>query len=166
MPKKHFCKQYRNEVLCGEKDPEKFEKGRYSICNECKKKQIYAIQKAKKEKQKIDEVISIGSSIKGEDLKDIILKVPLYNGETIMENFKSVIDSIDNQRIKHNDSVNIMNLTISVFQKNQNDLQKKYDDLNKKYEDLMKYCVGIRTYLLDRDKKKSDPFIPKGSIMD
>ena len=56
MSKQHFCKKYKDNILCGEKDPEKFEKGRYSICNDCKKKQIYAIQKAKKEKQKIDEV--------------------------------------------------------------------------------------------------------------
>lgn len=166
MPKQHFCKKYNENILCGEKDPEKFEKGRYSICKECKKKEIYAIQKSKREKQKLNEVITIDSVVKGEDLKDTILKVPLYNGETIMENFKSVIESIDNLRIKHNDSINIMNLTISIFQKNQNELQKKYDDLQKKYEGVMKYCADMRAYLLENDKKNSEPFIPKGSITD
>jgi hypothetical protein len=74
MSKQHFCKKYRDNILCGEKDPEKFEKGRYSICNECKKKQIYAIQKAKKEKQKIDEV-SLNENKNTIDLQLIIKEI-------------------------------------------------------------------------------------------
>ncbi len=166
MTKQHFCKKIINGETCKETKPENFEKGRYSICKECKKKEVYSIQKAKKEKQKLEEVITIDSVIKGEDLKNSILKVPLYNGETIMGNFKDVTESIDNLRIKYNDSINIMNLNITIFQKNQNDLQKKYDDLKNKYDSVLKYCSEMRNYLLENNNKKSEPFIPKGSITD
>jgi hypothetical protein len=164
MSKVHFCKKYVDNVLCGERDSDKFEKGRYSICKECKKREIRLIQK--KKSGNAENVLSIESIIKEESLKDTVLKIPLYNGDTIMENFKSVIDSIDNLRIKHNDSANILNLSISIFQKSQNELQKKYDDLKIKYEELMKYCVDIRTYLLENKSGNLEPYVPKGSITD
>jgi hypothetical protein len=37
MPKIHFCKKIKDGKECGETIPENFEKGRYSICRECRR---------------------------------------------------------------------------------------------------------------------------------
>ncbi len=37
MVKKHFCKKIKEGKECGETIPENFEKGRYSICRECRR---------------------------------------------------------------------------------------------------------------------------------
>jgi hypothetical protein len=162
MPKVHFCKKLVNGNICGQRDPDNFESGRYSICKECKKKEIYAIQKSKREKEKLNEVISIDSVIKSSDIKDTVLKVPLLNGETIKENFEGVIRSIDDLRIKHNESINIMNLNITIFQKQQNDLQTKYDNLKEKYDAILKYCEEMKNHYFKLFEERTGPFIPKG----
>lgn len=37
MPKTYFCKKITNDQVCGETNSENFEKGRYSLCRECRK---------------------------------------------------------------------------------------------------------------------------------
>ena len=36
MPKQHFCKMIKGDLPCGETDPVKFGKGRYTACKECR----------------------------------------------------------------------------------------------------------------------------------
>ena len=54
MPKDFFCKRIEDNNICGEKDPEKFEKGRYSICKECRRKETYKSIKKKRDKEQED----------------------------------------------------------------------------------------------------------------
>ena len=37
MSKVYFCKQEKEGKICSESNPDKFPKGRYSICKECKR---------------------------------------------------------------------------------------------------------------------------------
>ena len=37
MPKIYFCKKIKEGKECGEAVPENFEKGRYSLCRECRR---------------------------------------------------------------------------------------------------------------------------------
>ncbi len=166
MPKEYFCKKIKDDIICGEKDPEKFSTGRYSICKECKRREIYNIQKNKREKKLLEKITSIDSVIKGTDLKNTILKLPLLNGESIKNNIESIVRTIDELEIHHNNSINIMNLNIAIFQKSQNELQKKYDDLKVKYDEVMKYCMDMRYYIVQMNDKNSGPYVPKESITD
>jgi hypothetical protein len=37
MTKLHLCKKIKDNKECGDTNPENFEKGRFSICRECRK---------------------------------------------------------------------------------------------------------------------------------
>ena len=167
MPKQHFCKNIENNIICGEIEPEKFEKGRYSICKKCRTRTTYNIVKKKRETEKEVKLTEIKSNISITDIaKDTFLKVPVKNGETIEQNLDSVIRSLNKIEMDRTNDVNLMNLNITLFQKKQNEFQKNYDDLKKKYDELMKYCISIQKYVLNLADNKSGPFIPEKSIID
>jgi hypothetical protein len=62
MPKQYFCKMLKGDVACGEIDPTKFPKGRYTACKDCRytyvknyntnKLKILPIPKLPKEEEK------------------------------------------------------------------------------------------------------------------
>lgn len=167
MPKQYFCKNIINDIVCGETESEKFEKGRYSICKKCRAKSTYDIVKKKREKEKEVKITEIKSSISITDIaKDTFLKVPVKNGETIEQNLDSVIRSLNKIEMDRVNDTNIMNMNITLFQKKQNEFQKKYDDLKNKYDELMKYCISIQKYVANLSDNKSGPFIPDKSIVD
>jgi hypothetical protein len=164
--KQHFCKHQIDDKICGDINPENFEKGRYSICKSCKKSISRNINNAKNKKEKLEKINNIDEIIKKGDLKDIILRVPLINENTIKESIEGVIRNMNDQRIQYNESINIMNFAIASFQDSLNKLQKKYDDLKKNNDETMKYCVEMRNYIVQMNDSKSGPFIPKESITD
>lgn len=167
MPKQHFCKTIQEDTICGEKDPEKFESGRYSICKKCRTKATNNIVKKRRELEKEARLEEIKSNMSILDIaKDTFLKVPVKNGETIEQNFDSVIRSLNKIELEQTNNINLMNMNISLFQKKQNEFQKNYEDLKKKYDELMKYCISIQKYVAQITDTKSDPFIPEKSIVD
>jgi cellulose biosynthesis protein BcsQ len=167
MPKQHFCKTISDTVICGERDPEKFEPGRYSICKKCRTKATNNVVKKRRELEKEVKLKEIKSNISISDIaKDTFLKIPVRNGETIEENFDSVIRSINQLQEDRTGDINLMNMNISLFQKKQNEFQKEHEDLKKKYDELMKYCISIQKYVSQITDTKSGPFIPEKSIVD
>lgn len=89
MSKQYFCKKGFDGMICGETKIENFEKGRYSICKKCKNRQCVEIQKSKRLKNL--ELETINTVKEAKDIaKNVILKVPLLNGETIIKNFEDI----------------------------------------------------------------------------
>lgn len=52
MTKSHFCSKFTKEgVICGDKNPENFNKGRYSICKKCKTNEVNEYRQKQKMKE-------------------------------------------------------------------------------------------------------------------
>lgn len=97
MPKIHFCKNFNNSIQCGEKDPEKFEKGRYSICKSCRSKNSGEARKDKK-KDEMEERLKIIDP--DEDFKFLFRyqKITLDNKHSIRDVIRSIFN--ENKQIK------------------------------------------------------------------
>lgn len=169
MPKTHFCKRAENGTTCGEMDETKFESGRYSICRECRLKENYISMRKRREKDKVLRVESIADkSSLLEMARDTFLKLPIDTVEIPDSKFESISRVINKIKTDHTESINIMNLNVSIFQKAQNDMRKKYDDLSEKYDHLKekyekieKYCISMNSYVKEMIENKTSKFIPK-----
>jgi hypothetical protein len=165
MSKTYFCNKIIEDKVCGETNSENFEKGRYTLCKECKKRESYKSIKKKRDKEKEIKLEQIKPEFDASEMaKDTFFRIPIKNGETINQNIESLTRSINKIKVDQNDYINIMNLNISLFQKSQNDLRKKYDDLKIKYDELMNYCMSTNAYVRQMNDSKSGPFIPESII--
>lgn len=148
MPKVYFCDKIFEGKVCGETNQDKFEKGRYSLCKECKKKQVYQIRKSKKEEDKDKKIkeVDLEGNLR-EIAADTIMKIPLKNGDTIQENFKDLSREISSVRESHNDQINITNRNFDAFTIRYDNLYKKYESIEKKYRELVEYYGQLAAYI-------------------
>jgi hypothetical protein len=63
MSKEYYCNQRIGKEVCGESDPSKFQKGRYSSCKECRNKYIRNYNKQLREEEKIVKKMEITDKI-------------------------------------------------------------------------------------------------------
>lgn len=89
MPKQYYCDKFlEDKSVCGEKDPEKFETGRFSSCRACRVKanNLYVKQKKDEKVKEKFKTIDSDNNIKCL-IEDTIVKYPIYNGCTIVQLF-------------------------------------------------------------------------------
>ncbi len=89
MSKEYFCKQLKGKEICGETIPNKFPKGRYSSCKECRKSYVRKYNKQLHEEEKIVKKMEITDKISenrgdlGKNIHDLIVHIletyPLKN---------------------------------------------------------------------------------------
>jgi hypothetical protein len=96
MPKVYFCKNIKSSsVICGETDPDRFEKGRYSTCRACRA----SSQKSKKEEIKVKEIDEKNDGIDPSRnlrkiIEDTVVYKPLFDNMTIGERFRNIDNRI------------------------------------------------------------------------
>ena len=169
MSKEYSCKKVKNGEICGETNPDKFVKGRYTTCIECKnsyhkdyhkkvvlnkelEKNTTLIEKINQNKGDLGEnvydmVVDVFHTypIKGIDLC-IPMKLKEYEDEmkTFMSKASIIIQGMEkkvNQLI--NENVKLKEEK-NNFKKEKEDLKNSLDSLNEKYGNLLlKYDTGF-----------------------
>lgn len=87
MPKDYFCnKLLDNGDICGERDPTKFQIGRYSSCKSCRSSFVLKHNKTKNTDKKEEKINKIDPDVNLRWLiEDVIKTKPLVKGQTIEE---------------------------------------------------------------------------------
>jgi uncharacterized protein YaaN involved in tellurite resistance len=169
MSKEYICKQIKDGEICGETNVDKFIKGRYSTCIECKNKYLQEYRKkaiAAKELEMNMTIVERINQNKGDlgknihdmmtdmywtyPIKDIGIALPvkLKEYEDEMKNFISKASNIMQgmekkleHLIKENTKLKEENIKIK---ENKEDLKNSLEQLNEKYGTLLlKYDTNI-----------------------
>jgi hypothetical protein len=134
MPKIHYCKKVFEGVICGETNPEKFHVGKYSICKDCNKKEIYELRRKEKEVKDQEKSKEIGKNV---ELKDF------------------TIDSKEIVSIKK---------SLEFIETKYKELEIKYDKLNKKNKEILDLFYQLKNNTEEnsqKDNKIKKNTIPK-----
>lgn len=141
MSKTYFCK-YLNDLLeCGETDPSKFEKGRYTICRECRKKYSTENRRLNTEKKKVQEDLDPDKKI-----QKVVENVIKY--ETILEG-KTMMDLID-QSFK---VASTISENVHIYENKRELINNNFQKLGKSVKDLYEENTQLRfrvKYLEDK----------------
>ena len=146
MSKEYFCKQIKGLDLCGESDPEKFSKGRYSSCKECRNlygknynKKLREDERKEKEMDYIEKIDNDKGNL-GLNIKNLVIdtihQYPLFEGGTIL------------QRIEKKE----MNISEYIFK-----IQSKFE----KYETELKQLKNENNEIIKQNesiKRENDHF--------
>lgn len=97
--KTYYCDKLFGKDICGEKDPSKFETGRFSTCKKCRNKRNTDYYKLKKNEEKDNKVNDIDTDYKIRTIvEDCILRSPYINGDSIKDKF-DLLDQADSEMI-------------------------------------------------------------------
>lgn len=145
MTKEYLCKNTINEVICGEKNPEKFIKGRYGICKKCRSKMVSEQNQQRK-------YIDIIEKVKKIDLKDDIQIIFDYNVKyNKYEMESSILDSIYELNKENKKIVE----SIKYISIDKNILFENFDKLDK-FQKLMANAFNImKTKIEELDSELS-----------
>jgi hypothetical protein len=141
MSKVYFCKKLNSEFIqCGESDPDKFQKGRYSICKNCQKMEIYELRRKKKELSELEELKKDDTESKIEKVvKRTLVKSPLIEG-------KSATDILS----KSFKEISEISETSHVFKVKKDGLNQNFQILNssinetkENYSKITSYCKQL-----------------------
>jgi hypothetical protein len=81
MSKSYYCKEIKEKEICGETDPDKFPKGRYSTCKECRNFFVRDYNRKLKTEEKIVKKMEITDKISenrgelGKNIHDLIVHI-------------------------------------------------------------------------------------------
>jgi hypothetical protein len=115
MTKEYHCKYFTNEIMCGEKDVENFEKGRYNICKKCR---IKYITEKSLQRKKIEETFD-NKKIQ-ESFQNINLNFD--NMYTSYKELRNYIGDLRNILIKQDEKIKKLNqILIGFLDKEGND---------------------------------------------
>ena len=154
MPKEYYCKQLKGFFTCGETEPSKFEKGRYTTCRECRKNFMKEYNKEQREeirKDKEMEVIDKIDSNKGDlgkNMQTLIVNTiqdfPVYEGYTILE-------KIEKREFIMSDFTNNLQLKHENYNKNINNIIKENESLKREIESLRNEIIQIKSILQNKN---------------
>jgi hypothetical protein len=126
MPKEYYCKNFIEGNICGEKDIDKFEIGRYSICKKCRNKSIVDKTNQRKQLDLIDKVKKIDPKENIQDVVEYIVKYKNFGyGNSILQNIENLMEE-NHLILETND--NIKNIT--------DNLSKNFLEIDKTMEQI------------------------------
>lgn len=154
MPKEYYCKQLKGFFNCGETDPEKFEKGRYTTCRECRKNFMKEYNKDQREEIRRDkemnsiEKIDNNKGDLGKNMQTLIIDTiqdfPVYEGHTILER-------IERREFIMSDYANSLQVKHESYNKNINNIIKENESLKKEIESLRSEIIQIKSILQNKN---------------
>jgi hypothetical protein len=167
MPKRYFCKEIKDNKQCGETNLEKFEKGRYSTCKDCKSKYVLRKITERKNLELFDKVRRIDPEEEIRTVVDYALNIKSFDGDfSIVESIKNINE--DNRKIL--EKINTSKVDKSKLFQNFDDLESKYDQvkivfniMKEKIESLESEVSEIK---ISEIKRKSDEELILNRIKD
>jgi hypothetical protein len=165
MPKEHYCKKSFDSVICGQINPEKFHKGKFSICKDCNKKEIYELRKKEKELEKKNES---DPDFKFKAIaEESILRTQFKDGLTIEQNLEIIKNKHNLLEDKYGElSEDYKKLMIDYKEslKTNNEMMKTFIQMKNSFEEYKIFCVNLKKYVDDKLSTKNGEFIPKGKL--
>jgi hypothetical protein len=92
MPKNYYCDKIVKGKICGETNIDNFTEGRYSTCKKCRASFVSEYSKSKKIKAKAE--INISTTHLKWFIEDIMLRNPILNNKSVLENFNDLEENI------------------------------------------------------------------------
>jgi hypothetical protein len=159
MPKTYFCEKINtNLIKCGETDPEKFTKGRYSKCKKCKNEEIYKLRHEKKSEEikNYEKQLDPDSHFKWLIL-NFIENHPVVKNKTMKEAISENMEEIT----KINETSQIFTVKKQILNDNFEKLYEKYKNLYKSHYELHSFCASLeeRIKILENINKSQNDLI-------
>jgi hypothetical protein len=148
VEKSYYCKQMKEGYSCGETDPEKFQKGRFSACKECRNSYIREYNKRLYEEEKLVKKMEIpvkiteGRGDLGKNVHDLIINIletyPLKDiGIALPIKFQDIEIEMVQDYTRHKNR-------IDELEEKFNKLQSKILNLEKENQDLKKEIIELK----------------------
>jgi hypothetical protein len=146
MPKVYFCKKQENEVICGETNIDNFEKGRYSICKECRKKELKQYKEKRKEIDLIEKKKNVDPSSNIQWLiENTIETKPIIEGKSIIVSLEETKRKLDEciegdswRKTNINTNFEMLNNRMHMYKERCESLETRVHILESKIEKLLK----------------------------
>jgi hypothetical protein len=136
IAKDYFCIRTIDFKICGEKNPEKFSKGRFSTCKECRNRDVkerykeHKLDEEEEKYRKIDPSADIRYMI-----VDTIKNTPIIDGKSVEDKIKGNEDDITDVLVKG--SKDLENFSEEIY-KIISGLRSEIHNLKKEIADLKK----------------------------
>jgi len=153
MSKPYFCTQKINGIECGETNPDKFEKRRRSMCNECKKRYAENYNKIVKETKKLEREKTIEEKIASCKTMEEFAEnaVSLFNKIVETNPIKGIgiaipikIEEIESKILQN--SIKHSTKEIELYKENEA-LKKENKEIKKEIQELKEQILYIKNNL-------------------
>jgi hypothetical protein len=143
----YLCKQIKDSKICGETNSEKFQKGRYSSCKECRNSYIRDYNKRLYEEEKsvknmnLTKKITDGKGDLGKNVHDLIIHIlETYPLDGIGIALPMKFEDLETERIqdytRNKDRIDELEIEIERIQKKFKILETENQDLKKEIYEL------------------------------
>jgi len=157
MSKEYFCRQIKGLDLCGETDPKKFAKGRYSSCKECRNeygknynKKLREEERKEKEMDYIEKIDNDKGNL-GQNIKNLVVETihhyPLFEDGTILQRIEKKEINISEYIFKIQTKFEKYEKELKELKNINNEVIKQNELLLKENEHLRKEIINIKNIL-------------------